>query len=139
MIRVTDDITLLEQEIAESFIRAPGPGGQNVNKVSSAVQLRFNAAKSDALSEEIMKRLRLLAGSRMTKDGVIILTAKSFRSQHKNREDALQRLIELIRKAATLPKKRRPTKPSRTSIKKISESKRRRSDLKKRRNRPEGH
>jgi ribosome-associated protein len=139
MIRVTDDITLLENEIAESFIRAPGPGGQNVNKVSSAVQLRFNAAKSDALSEEIMKRLRLLAGSRMTKDGVIILTAKSFRSQHKNREDALQRLIELIRKAATLPKKRRPTKPSRTSIKKISESKRRRSDLKKRRNRPEGH
>jgi ribosome-associated protein len=139
MIRVTDDITLLENEIAESFIRAPGPGGQNVNKVSSAVQLRFNAAKSDALSEEIMKRLRLLAGSRMTKDGVIILTAKSFRSQHKNREDALQRLIDLIRKAATLPKKRRPTKPSRTSIKKISESKRRRSDLKKRRNRPEGH
>jgi ribosome-associated protein len=91
------------------------------------------------LSEEIMKRLRLLAGSRMTKDGVVILTAKSFRSQHKNREDALQRLIDLIRKAATLPKKRRPTKPSRTSIKKISESKRRRSDLKKRRNRPEGN
>ena len=137
MIRVTDEISLFEHEIEESFIRATGPGGQNVNKVSSAVQLRFDATKSHALSEEVSKRLRVLAGSRMTKDGVIVLTAKRSRSQTRNREEALQRLIDLIRAAATLPRNRRPTKPSWTSIKRVSNNKRRRSDLKKQRGRPE--
>jgi ribosome-associated protein len=131
MIRVTDTISLSEHEVEEHFIRAPGPGGQNVNKVASAVQLRFDAANSPALSKAVFQRLATLAGSRMTRDGVVVLTAKRFRSQERNRQDALQRLIDLIRAAATPPKKRRPTKPSLASRRKIVESKRRHSDLKK--------
>ncbi len=133
MIRVTDSISLSEGEIEEHFIRAPGPGGQNVNKVASAVQLRFDAANSPALSEDVLKRLTALAGSRMTRDGVIVLTAKRFRSQERNRQDAVQRLITLIRAAATPPKPRRPTKPSAASRRKVIERKRRHGDLKKQR------
>lgn len=133
MIRVTDTISLSEDEIEEHFIRAPGPGGQKVNKTESAVQLRFDAANSPALSEAVFQRLATLAGSRMTQEGVIVLTAKQFRSQERNRHDALQRLIALIRAAATLPKKRRATKPSLASRRRIAESKQRRSALKKQR------
>ncbi len=133
MIWVTDDISLSEHEIEEHFIRAPGPGGQHVNKVASAVQLRFDAARSPALSPAIFRRLATLAGSRMTRNGVIVLTAKRFRSQERNREDALARLLELIRDAATPPKLRRPTKPSRAAKRRVLDGKRRHGDLKKQR------
>ncbi len=133
MIRVTDSISLSEHEIEEHFIRAPGPGGQNVNKVASAVQLRFDAANSPALSESVFQRLGSLAGSRMTREGVIVLTANRFRSQDRNRQDALERLITLVRAAATPPKQRRPTKPSAASRRRASESKRRHGELKKQR------
>ncbi len=136
MIRVTDSISLSEHEIEEHFIRAPGPGGQHVNKVASAVQLRFDAANSPALSESVFQRLTVLAGSRMTRDGVIVLTAKRFRSQERNRQDALQRLIILIQAAASSPKRRQPTKPSRASRQKIAEGKRRHASLKRQRSKP---
>ncbi len=133
MIRVTDSISLSEHEIEERFIRAPGPGGQNVNKVASAVQLRFDATNSPALSDSVFQGLRSLAGSRMTREGVIVLTAYRFRSQDRNRQDALERLIILIRGAATPPKQRRPTKPSAASRRRSFESKRRHGELKKQR------
>ncbi len=133
MIRVTESISLSEDEIEERFIRAPGPGGQNVNKVASAVQLRFDAANSPALSAAVLQRLTRLAGSRMTREGVIVLTARQFRSQERNRHDALQRLVALIRAAATPPKKRRPTRPSLASRRRVAEGKRRHSALKKQR------
>jgi len=134
MIHVTDSISLSEHEIEEHFIRAPGPGGQNVNKVASAVQLRFDAAKSPALSDAVFQRLTVLAGSRMTQGGVVVLTAKRFRSQERNRQDALQRLIVLVRAAAMPPKRRRPTKPSASARRRLLESKRRHGELKKQRN-----
>ncbi len=131
MVRVTDSIQLSEDEIEEHFIRAPGPGGQNVNKVASAVQLRFDAANSPALSSDVLRRLRTLAGRRMTREGVIVLTANQFRSQARNRQDALERLVALIRAAAIVPKKRQPTKPSLASRRKTLERKRRHAELKK--------
>ena len=112
MIRITDDICLGESEVELHFIHAPGPGGQKVNKVATAVQLRFDAANSPALSSSIFRRLRTITGRRMTRAGVIILTARRFRSQERNRLDALARLVELIRKATIFPNIRRPTKPS---------------------------
>ena len=133
LIPITDTISLSENEIEEHFIRSPGPGGQNVNKVASAVQLRFDAANSPALSVAVFRRLRTLAGSRMTRDGVIILSANQHRSQVRNRQDALERLTELIAKAATPPTRRRPTKPSFSSKRRISEGKRRQGVLKKQR------
>jgi ribosome-associated protein len=133
MIRITDAISLSEHEIEEHFIRAPGPGGQNVNKVSSAVQLRFDAANSPALSDAVVRRLRSLAGRRMTREGVLVLTASRFRSQDRNRQDALERLIALLGAAATPPKRRRPTKPTAGSRRRVSETKRRQGELKKQR------
>lgn len=105
-------ITIPEEEIVESFIRASGPGGQNVNKVSTAVQLRFDVRRSPSLPDDVAVRLMRLAGSRMTADGVLVLTAQRFRTQEANRADARARLAELVAEAAVRPRKRRPTRPS---------------------------
>ncbi|MCZ6773822.1 MAG: alternative ribosome rescue aminoacyl-tRNA hydrolase ArfB [Proteobacteria bacterium] len=133
MIQITPSISINENEIEEHFIRSPGPGGQNVNKTESAVQLRFNARSSSALSNAIFLRLKPLAGRRMTRDGVIVITANRFRAQEQNRRDAMDRLIALIREAAVPPKYRRPTKPSKGAIQSRLDSKRRQSEIKKRR------
>lgn len=131
MIEVTPSIRLDESEIEEHFIRSPGSGGQKVNKTESAVQLRFNARRSPALSNAVFLRLKPLAGRRMTKDGVIVITANQFRTQELNRRDALDRLIALIREAATAPKYRRPTKPSKGAKQRRLDSKTRHGNLKK--------
>lgn len=119
-----------ERDLEERFIRASGPGGQNVNKVSSAVQLRFDAARSTALSEAVRERLLKLAGSRATKDGVIIIEASRFSAQERNRADARQRLAALIEKAATPPRKRVATKTPKSQKRKRLEGKARRSEIK---------
>ena len=131
MIPVTESITLSDDEIEEHFIRSPGPGGQHVNKVETAVQLRFDAANSPALSEAVYGRLRSLAGQRMTRDGVIVITARRFRSQDRNRQDALARLVDLIRQAAAPIKHRRPTRPTRGSKQRRLDAKQRRATIKK--------
>src|ERR1700686_4924753 len=112
VISITADLTLDEREISETFIRASGPGGQNVNKVASAVQLRFDVGASPSLPEPLKARLARLAGNRLTQDSVIVITARRFRSQERNREDARERLVALIRRAAEPPKPRRETRPS---------------------------
>ncbi len=131
MLQITETIAISEDELEESFIRSPGPGGQNVNKVESAVQLRFDAAHSPSLPEFVFARLRVLAGRRMTNDGVVVITARRFRAQERNRKDARERLAALIRDAATPPKHRRPTRPSRGVKQRRLESKKKRATLKK--------
>ena len=130
MIRITDTIAVDESEIQEEFIRSSGPGGQNVNKVATAVQLRFDAGRSSSLPPDVLKRLYGLAGRRMTEEGVLIIHARRFRTQDQNRQDALNRLIELIRQATLKPKPRRKTAPTIASRKHRLESKRRRSQTK---------
>jgi ribosome-associated protein len=130
MIPVTAKIALDDSEIAEVFIRASGPGGQNVNKVASAVQLRFDARRSPSLPDDVRGRLERLAGSRLTRDGVIVITAQRHRAQARNREDALARLLDLIRAAAHPPPKRRTTKPPRSARERRIESKKRRGGVK---------
>jgi ribosome-associated protein len=129
MITITDTLSIDEQYIHEDFIRSSGPGGQNVNKVSTAVQLRFDVRNAD-LPEDVRERLTQLAGTRMTADGELIIDARRFRTQERNRKDALERLIALIQKATERPKKRRPTKPSHAAKQRRLEAKRRRSQLK---------
>ncbi len=130
MIHITRTISIDEGEIREEFIRASGPGGQNVNKVATAVQLRFDVTNSASLPDDVRERLIRLAGRRMTTDGVLIIEARRYRTQQRNRQDARGRLIELIRKAVKKPKPRRKTKPTLASKKRRLETKHRRSDTK---------
>lgn len=130
MIRITRSIAIDEREIEESFIRASGPGGQNVNKLSTAVQLRFDATHSPNLPHDVRMRLAAIAGRKLTKDGVLIITAQRHRTQERNRAEALERLVELIRQAAIAPVPRRATAPTKASRRRRLESKTRRSAIK---------
>lgn len=136
-VQVTPDLSLDEAELDFQFIRASGPGGQNVNKVSSAVQLRFDARRSPSLPNDVAIRLQRLAGSKLTQEGVIVITANRFRTQEANRRDAIERLVEMIAKAAVRPVVRRPTKPTQASKKRRLESKTRRGAVKAMRSRPD--
>jgi ribosome-associated protein len=130
MIRITDAISIDESELSESFVRSSGPGGQNVNKLSTAVQLRFDVRHSPSLPNDVAIRLIRLAGKRVTKDGVLIIAAQRHRTQERNRADARERLVEMIRQAAVPPVPRRATKPTRASKRRRIESKKRRSTTK---------
>lgn len=129
-IQITDTIAINEREIEQKFIRASGPGGQNINKVATAVQLRFDVANSPSLPAEVRERLMGLAGRRITADGVLVIEAQRFRTQARNRQDAIERLIALIRKAAEKPKPRRKTRPTRRSKERRLEGKRQRGETK---------
>jgi ribosome-associated protein len=138
MIRVTDSISLDDSELSESFVRASGPGGQNVNKVSSAVQLRFDARGSPSLANDVAIRLMKLAGHRLTKDGVIVIVAQEHRDQSRNRAEARERLFDLIRQAAVKPTVRRATKVPKSAKRERLDSKKRRSGIKSLRQRKPG-
>jgi ribosome-associated protein len=128
--RITDTITLDESELTERFVRASGPGGQNVNKVSTAVELRFDVRASKSLPDAVAVRLMKLAGKRVTKEGVLVIQADRFRTQEMNRDDARARLADLIREATYVPKKRIKTKPTRAAKERRIEGKKRRSNVK---------
>jgi ribosome-associated protein len=129
-IRITDEISIDEREIEESFVRSSGPGGQNVNKLSTAVQLRFDVRRSPGLPNDVAVRLMRLAGKRLTKDGVIVLVAQNHRTQERNRAEALDRLVALIREAAIRPIPRRATKPTKASRERRLEGKKVRGTIK---------
>jgi ribosome-associated protein len=130
VIRVTDHISIEEREIEESFVRASGPGGQNVNKLATAVQLRFDVRGSPSLPAEVRARLERLAGTRVTRDGVLIIIAQRHRTQARNREDALERLVELVSRAAVAPRLRRPTRPTAAARRRRVEAKKHRAGVK---------
>ncbi|PZQ15748.1 MAG: aminoacyl-tRNA hydrolase [Ancylobacter novellus] len=129
-IEITPTLFIQDHEVEETFIRASGPGGQHVNKTSSAVQIRFDARRSPSLPNDVAIRLMKLAGQKLTLEGVIVITAHSHRSQARNREDALLRLVEMIREASVRPERRRPTKPTRASKERRLEGKSRTSTIK---------
>jgi ribosome-associated protein len=133
MIRISDQISIDEAELEESFVRSSGPGGQNVNKLSTAVQLRFDVRRSPSLPNDVAVRLMRLAGKRLTKDGVLVIIAQSHRTQERNRAGALERLVALIKEAAVAPVPRRATKPPRASKQKRLEGKKHRSVIKRHR------
>ena len=130
MIRVTDHISIDEREIEESFVRSSGPGGQNVNKLATAVQLRFDVRGSPSLPAEVRARLERLAGTRMTRAGVLVIIAQRHRTQARNREDALERLVELVSRAAVAPRLRRPTRPTAAARRRRVEAKKHRAGVK---------
>ena len=130
MIRINARIAIEDREVDESFVRASGPGGQNVNKLSTAVQLRFDVRGSPSLPGDVKARLERLAGTRLTRDGVLVIIAQRHRTQARNRQDGLDRLVDLIRRAAVAPTPRRPTKPTKASRERRIESKKRRGGIK---------
>jgi ribosome-associated protein len=130
MIRITPDISIHEAELKLEFIRSSGPGGQNVNKVATAVQLRFDVFRSPSLPEDVRRRLIRIAGKRVTKEGVLLIDARRFRTQERNRQDARERLVQWIRRAAEKPKKRIKTRPTLSSKERRLEGKRQRSETK---------
>jgi ribosome-associated protein len=130
MIRITPSISIGDEELEEHFIRASGPGGQNVNKLASAVQLRFDVRGSPSLSADVRTRLERLAGRRLTREGVLVINAQRHRTQERNREDARERLFDMIRRAAVAPRVRRPTKPTATAREHRLETKKRRAAIK---------
>jgi ribosome-associated protein len=129
-LRISDRVLLTEDELSEQFVRAPGPGGQNVNKVATAVQLRWDLMRSQSVPEDVRERLKRLAGRRLSADGVLTIQAHRYRTQAGNREDARQRLFELIRAASIAPKQRKPTKPTKASRERRLAQKRSRGEVK---------
>jgi len=136
MLEVTEKIRIDESELGESFIHAPGPGGQHVNKTATAVQLRFDVESSPALPDAVRQRLRALAGRRLTNEGVLVIEASRFRSLERNRQDARRRLVELVRRAARPPRPRHRTRPSRGAVERRLHEKRIRSERKQQRRPP---
>lgn len=137
-VRINDQLVIDDSEISLGYVQSSGPGGQNINKVATAVQLRFDVRRSPSLPDDIRLRLERLAGKRLSDDGILIIDAHRYRTQEHNRQDAIARLIAMIRKAAEKPKTRRKTKPTEASVQKRLESKRRRSEVKRLRRENDG-